>query len=131
MRHKFIRLAKIILLVIICVAVGLFCLKKLTTNVISNNYLKDFVKIESYRVVKDAANQQARLDVVITNSADRLIGSLPLTITYYDKNKRVLGNDYVDILKVTKDIILARTKKMFTLTILYPKESEYITPEIR
>ena len=105
--------------------------KALRINLEDRRYFKQYVKVEDVIFRKAANEEGAIIYVVIENSGNRILDSLPLEINYYNAKGKFLSRDNSDILKFISDIILPNRRKTFQLNVTCPKETVAVKIKIK
>jgi len=97
--------------------------KNLKIDLANQMYLQEYVNIEKSIFKKSDDKNQALIRVLIGNSGNRIIDSLPIEINYYDQNGEFLGKDDEDILAFAEDILLPNKEKIFEINVTCPDDT--------
>jgi len=91
-------------------------------------YFATFVKLKDYDF--NIYKTNAAINVAIENYGSRLLDSVILKIEYFDSKDNILGIDYADVLKMSKDVLYPEAGKIFRISVTCPENTSKITLKI-
>jgi hypothetical protein len=128
--RKFLFIIVCVLITATAVFVVFMQYKTIKLKLVTLSYIKQNVSVQSFSIRKKAPTE-AVVIVMVENSGNRIIDSLPMAIEYYGKNDKFLSRDKVDALKFVGDILIPRRTKIFNIAVTCPKQTSTVKVRLK